>query len=92
MAMLGRHATPTVALKALGDAELVQLARQLDGDVFRIIMQRHNRCLYRIARIVTLNDSEAEDVVREAYARAFTNLAKFRGKAFVYDTCNLSFV
>jgi RNA polymerase sigma-70 factor, ECF subfamily len=42
-------------------------------------MQRHNQRLYRIARAVMRNDSEAEDVVQEAYVRAFTNLATFRG-------------
>ena len=79
--MQGGDATPFVALKALGDAELARLARQPDGDAFRIIMQRHNQRLYRIARAVTGNDSEAEDVVQEAYVRAFTKLATFRGDA-----------
>src|SRR5262245_10812739 len=64
---------------SLGDAELVQLARQRDGAAFRTIMQRHNRRLYRMARAVVADDSEAEDVVQEAYVRAFTNLDQFRG-------------
>jgi RNA polymerase sigma-70 factor, ECF subfamily len=64
---------------ALGDAQLVQLAQQRDGTAFRTIMQRHNRRLYRMARSVVLNDSEAEDVVQEAYVRAFINLDQFRG-------------
>src|SRR5262245_29595168 len=79
MAMQGRTAGPTVDLTMLGDLELVQLARQRDGGAFRIIMQRHNQRLYRIARAVTGNDSEAEDVVQEGYIRAFTGLDKFRG-------------
>jgi hypothetical protein len=45
MGMQGGDATSFVALKALGDAELVLLARQPDGDAFRIIMQRHNQRL-----------------------------------------------
>jgi RNA polymerase sigma-70 factor (ECF subfamily) len=44
-------------------------------------MQRHNRRLYRVARSVMRNDSEAEDVVQEAYVRAFSNLATFRGES-----------
>jgi RNA polymerase sigma-70 factor, ECF subfamily len=79
MVMPGEDATRFVALKALGDAELVLLARRPDGDAFRVIMQRHNQRLYRLARAVMRNDSEAEDVVQEAYVRAFTNLATFRG-------------
>jgi RNA polymerase sigma-70 factor, ECF subfamily len=79
MVMQGGNATPFVALKALGDGELVLLARQADGDAFRIIMQRHNQRLYRIARAVMRNDGEAEDVVQEAYVHAFASLATFRG-------------
>jgi RNA polymerase sigma-70 factor (ECF subfamily) len=77
--MHGRNATPTVNLNALGDARLVQLALQRDAVAFRTIMERHNRRLYRLARAVMRNDSEAEDVVQEAYVRAFTSLDQFRG-------------
>jgi RNA polymerase sigma-70 factor, ECF subfamily len=70
-----------VDITALGDMELVQLARQRDGTAFRAIMQRSNRRLYRIARAVMHDDSEAEDVVQEAYMRAFASLADFRGES-----------
>jgi RNA polymerase sigma-70 factor, ECF subfamily len=66
---------------ALGDAELVQLALQRDSNAFRAIMQRHNRRLYRVARSIMHDDSEAEDVVQEAYVLAFSNLAKFRSES-----------
>jgi len=46
---------------ALDDAELVELARLRDAAAFRVIMRRHNRRLYRVARAVTRDDSEAED-------------------------------
>ena len=42
-------------------------------------MERHNRRLYRIARAVLRDDSEAEDAVQESYVRAFANLGTFRG-------------
>jgi RNA polymerase sigma-70 factor (ECF subfamily) len=42
-------------------------------------MQANNRRLYRIARGILRNDSEAEDVVQETYVRAFTHLENFRG-------------
>ena len=47
----------------------------------RTIMTTHNQALYRIARAVIRNDSEAEDVVQEAYVRAFSHLDSFRGEA-----------
>src|SRR5262249_37246408 len=71
----------SVDLSALDDAELVQMARQRDGAAFRVIMQRSNRRLYRIARAVLHDDNEAEDVVQEAYVRAFASLANFRGES-----------
>jgi len=61
----------------------VRLALQRDGEAFREIMQRQNRRLYRVARSVVHDDSEAEDVVQEAYVLAFTNLAKFRAESSV---------
>jgi RNA polymerase sigma-70 factor (ECF subfamily) len=75
------NATRVAGSNVLGDAQLVQLARQRDGAAFRTIMQRHNRRLYRMARSVVLNDSEAEDVVQEAYVRAFISLDQFRGES-----------
>jgi RNA polymerase sigma-70 factor, ECF subfamily len=63
------------------DAELVRRALDRDPDAFRMIMQRHNRRLYRIARSVLRDSSEAEDAVQEAYVAAFSFLATYRGEA-----------
>jgi RNA polymerase sigma-70 factor, ECF subfamily len=67
------------ALGVLGDAELVRRTLARDGAAFREIMQRNNRRLYRIARSVLRNNSDAEDAVQDAYVSAFTHLADFRG-------------
>ena len=69
---------PRVAVPS-DDAELVQRALARDDAAFRTIMERYNRRLYRIARSILRNDSEAEDVVQEAYVNAFTHLEGFRG-------------
>jgi RNA polymerase sigma-70 factor (ECF subfamily) len=61
------------------DAELVRRALARDDTAFRAIMEQHNRRLYRVARSILRNDSEAEDVVQEAYVNAFTHLDSFRG-------------
>ena len=50
-----------------------------DEAAIRAIMQANNRRLYRLARGILRNDSEAEDVVQETYVRAFTHLENFRG-------------
>src|SRR4051794_38566836 len=70
--------TPIVPL-GQDDAELVRRALGRDEAAVRAIMQANNRRLYRLARGILRNDSEAEDVVQETYVRAFTHLDQFRG-------------
>jgi RNA polymerase sigma-70 factor, ECF subfamily len=74
-------AVTAAPLDTLDDTALVERARNQDGAAVRLIMQRHNRRLYRVARSVLNDDTEAEDVVQEAYVRAFTHLDGFRGEA-----------
>src|SRR5262249_28210061 len=72
-----KQSTPREA--PLDEPALVELARGRDGEAIRIIVRRYNRRLYRVARGVLGNDSEAEDVVQETYVRAFRKLYRFRG-------------
>ncbi|TIW77447.1 MAG: RNA polymerase sigma factor, partial [Mesorhizobium sp.] len=60
---------------------LVRRALARDPDACRAIIKTHNQRLYRIARGVVRNDAEAEDIVQEAYMRAFAILGAFRGEA-----------
>jgi RNA polymerase sigma-70 factor (ECF subfamily) len=79
---MGKALQPPTSADAggrLDEVELIERARARDADAFRTIMQTCNRRLYRIARSIVRNDSEAEDVVQEAYVRAFTHLENFRG-------------
>ncbi len=63
------------------DEELV--ARILGGDtvLFEIIMRRYNQLLYRMARSILRNDAEAEDVMQDAYVRAYEHLNQFAGRS-----------
>ena len=65
------------------EAGLIARAIENDPAAVRLIMQRHNRRLYRIARSVVRDDGEAEDIVQEAYGRAFTHLREFRGDSSI---------
>ena len=60
-------------------ADLVARARARDEAAIRAILQANNRRLYRLARGILRNDSEAEDVVQETYVLAFTHLDSFNG-------------
>jgi RNA polymerase sigma-70 factor (ECF subfamily) len=65
----------------LSDEEVV--ARVLAGEtgMFEIIMRRHNQRLYRVARAILRNDGEAEDVMQDAYVRAYEHLDQFAGRS-----------
>ena len=65
----------------LAEAELVRRAVGKDESAIRAIIQANNRRLYRVARSIVRDDSEAEDVVQEAYLRAFSALPEFRGES-----------
>jgi RNA polymerase sigma-70 factor, ECF subfamily len=67
----------------LPEPELVAFARTGDHEAFRAIMTRCNQRLFRIARAVVRDEAEAEDVLQEAYARAFAAIASFRGESGV---------
>ena len=66
-----------------GEAKLIARALENDPAAVRLIMRRNNRRLYRIARSVVRDEGEAEDVVQEAYGRAFTHLREFRGTSSI---------
>src|SRR3954470_15654643 len=66
---------------APSDEEVV--ARVLGGDTaaFELLMRRHNQKLYRVARAILREDGEAEDVMQDAYVRAYEHLDQFAGRA-----------
>lgn len=60
------------------EADLIRRANQRDAAAIRSIIQANNRRLYRVARSIVRDDQDAEDVLQEAYLRAFSALADFR--------------
>lgn len=65
----------------LSDEQIV--ADVLDGHtaLFEILMRRHNERVYRAARAIVREDSEAEDVMQQAYVNAYAHLRQFNAKA-----------
>ena len=72
-----RHDRP--ALERLSDAELVHRICAGESALFELIMRRHNRGLFRLARGILGNDADAEDVLQDTYVNAFFKLTQFRG-------------
>lgn len=73
--------TPLALAQTLSDEELVERIRKGETPLFELVMRRHNQRIYRAARAVVKDDAEAEDVMQEAYVRAFIHLHQFNGDA-----------
>jgi RNA polymerase sigma-70 factor (ECF subfamily) len=72
----------TYSIQQIADErQLVDRAPKRDGQAVRLLIKQHNRGLYRIARGIVRDDADAEDVLQEAYVRAFAGLDGFRGEA-----------
>jgi RNA polymerase sigma-70 factor (ECF subfamily) len=65
----------------LTDEQVVKRVLAGDNSLFEVIMRRYNQRLYRAARAITRSDSEAEDVLQDAYVRAFQHLRQYRGES-----------
>lgn len=63
------------------DEEVVSRVKAGDTALYEIIMRRYNQRLYRVAIAIVRNGSEAEDVMQEAYVRAYQHLDQFAGRA-----------
>lgn len=70
---------PPVDARKIDERELVRNALARQPAAFRAIMTLHNQRLYRLARAVLRNDTEAEDALQEAWMHAFAHLDGFRG-------------
>jgi RNA polymerase sigma-70 factor, ECF subfamily len=63
------------------DEEIVDRVRAGEKALYEIIMRRYNQRLYRVARAILRDDSEAEDVMQDAYVRAYQHLHQFARRA-----------
>src|SRR4030095_761543 len=70
-----------VANAALSDEEVVTRVIEGEPELFEILMRRYNRRLFRVTRSIVTNDMEAEDIIQDAYVRAFEHLNQFEGRA-----------
>ena len=57
---------------------LVQAAKAGDVGAFEQLVKRYDRNVFRIAQHITQNREDAEDVVQDAFLKAYENLAGFQ--------------
>lgn len=63
------------------DEEVVEWVKAGDTALYEIIMRRYNQRLYRVARAILHDDAEAEDLMQDAYVRAYQHLYQYAGRA-----------
>ena len=64
---------PLVDARAAGDAA-----------AFSELVERYERKIYRLAKHITQNDEDAEDVLQESFMKAYTHLDSFQGESKFY--------
>ncbi|MGH9523392.1 MAG: sigma-70 family RNA polymerase sigma factor [Terriglobales bacterium] len=74
-------ANPAAEPTLLSDEELVSRIVAGEKHLFDTIVQRHHRRLLRVGISILHNETEAEDVVQDAFLSAYQHLAQFAGRA-----------
>ena len=74
---------PTVAEPA-DELSLVHAAKAGDISAFEELVKRYDRNVFRIAQHITQNREDAEDVVQEAFLKAYGNLQQFQEQSKFY--------
>lgn len=67
--------------EAWSDEQIVSRVLAGETALYELVMRRYNQRLYRVARAILRDDAEAEDVMQDAYVRAYQHLASFEGRA-----------
>jgi RNA polymerase sigma factor (sigma-70 family) len=78
--MMNPAAAPGVTV-ADDDQSIARRVAAGDRSAFELLMRRHNRRLFRLARAMLHCDADAEDALQEAYLSAYRSIGQFRGDA-----------
>jgi RNA polymerase sigma-70 factor (ECF subfamily) len=71
------------SVETTGDSDAIAVERTLAGDreAFRVLVERHSSSVFRLAYRMTGNQHDAEEVVQEAFLRAYQKLSQFAARA-----------
>ncbi len=75
---------PKVGEPVSDELALVQSAKKGDVSAFEELVKRYDRNVFRIAQHITQNREDAEDVVQDAFLKAYSNLEQFQGQSKFY--------
>ena len=63
------------------DAAAVSRAKSGDEEAFRLLVEKHSRPIFRVAYRMTGNEHDADDVVQEAFLRAYKQIERFEERS-----------
>ena len=66
------------------EAELVAQAKAGDAAAFTSLVNQYERKIYRLAKHITNNDEDAEDVLQDTFLKAYEHLDGFQGNSKFY--------
>jgi RNA polymerase sigma-70 factor, ECF subfamily len=71
------------SVEVMGESDAVAIERTLAGDrdAFRVLVERHSQSVFRLAYRMTGNQQDAEEIVQEAFLRAYQKLSQFAERA-----------
>jgi RNA polymerase sigma-70 factor (ECF subfamily) len=73
-----------VGVEQTDELALVEASRAGDAGAFSELVERYERKIYRLAKHITQNDEDAEDVLQESFMKAYTHLDSFQGDSKFY--------
>jgi len=77
--------TPTTSVPTgFDESALVAQAKAGNQNAFAELVNRYERKIYRLAKNITRNDEDAEDVLQDAFLKAYTHLDNFKGDSKFY--------
>jgi len=75
---------PVSDLAGSDETTLVAQARQSDAMAFSELVRRYENKIFRLALHITQNREDAEDVLQEAFLKAYEHLDQFQGNSKFY--------
>ena len=74
----------TTVTPAFDESALVARAKNGDSEAFSELVSHYDRRVFRMAKQITQNDDDAEDVLQESFLKAYTHLDNFKGDSKFY--------
>jgi len=78
------HKSDEAAASNQEDMEWVRLTQQGDADAYEKLIRKHQSKIYGLVYNMTGNNADTEDLVQDAFVRAYKALGRFKGQSSFY--------